>query len=254
MAGLNSNQLNQLAMVTVEAVESLVECWDAKRKAGADFEVGQIVFAPVPDTVPRLKVADVLRANATSHDAAELRFRPVDDKADFRQKPQRLPLAALQLGETEEILVGKGKQRPCVILATSQGVAPMQLPEGEQRNKGQNAFKPIYCVAPLFSCSSGAKTTSFGPVMAARSKCMMYPEFVYVPKQEPAIDCDSVARLDRMFWSHLQCATRAHGQFLSQTMLGLAWDQMKVMAGEKPSEEYLELRELLLGELPKECQ
>lgn len=250
---LSPNQLDQIAMAAAEAIESLVECWDGARKAGPDYEIGQIVYAPVPDTVMRHKVAEVVRANPMSHDSAELRFRPVEDASDFRQKPGRLPLAALQLGQTEELLIGKGKQRPCVVVAKSGGVEPTRLPAGEQRNKGQNAFKSIYCLAPLFSCSSGEKTTAFGPVMAARVKCMMYPEFVYIVKKEPAIDCDSVARLDRLFWSHLQCAAKPQNQFLTDAAIGIVWDQLSVLAGKTPSAEYLELRELLLGELPKEC-
>lgn len=254
MAELTGNQRNQIAAAVVDSIESLFDFWDSNRKQGTGLEVGQIVYAPVPDTVLRLKIAEVVRSNPRAHDSAELRFRPVDDNSDFRQKTQRLPLAALKLADTEEILVGKGKQRPCVVLASSRGVAPIDLPEGEQRNKGQNAFKSVYCIAPLFSCSSGSKTTAFGPVMAARIKCMMYPEFLFAPKKEPAIDNDSIVRLDRMFWSHLQCATRAVPQYLSAEALSVAWNQIKVMAGEKPDEDYLELRTLLLGELPKECR
>lgn len=253
MAGLTPNQLDQLALATIEAVDGEVVCWDGKRKIGKEIEVGQIVYAPVPDTDPRHKVADVLRSNVTAHDSAELRFRAVDDNTDFRQKPGRLPLAALKLGDTEELLVTKGKQRPCIVLAKSEGVATATLPEGEQRNKGQHAFRLIYCVAPLFSCSTGTKATAFGPMMAARIKCLMYPEFVYLTKKEPALDCDSIVRLDRLFCTHLQCATRAQNAFVSDSLLEIAWSQIRMMAGEQPSDTFLELRELMLATLPKEC-
>lgn len=254
MAGLTPNQLDQLALATIELVDGEVVCWDARRKAGSEIDVGQIVFSPVADTNPRHKVADVVRSNATSHDSAELTFRPVDDRTDFRQKPGRLPLAALQLGDTEELIVTKGKQRPCLVLAKSAGVPTSSLPQGEQRNKGQHAFKPIYCVAPLFSCSTGGKTTAFGPMMAARIKCLMYPEFVYLTKKEPALDCDSIVRLDRMFWTHLQCATRPQDAFVSDSFVEIAWNQVRMMAGEQPTETYSELREMMLDILPKECK
>lgn len=250
---LTSNQLNQVAITAVEKIESLVECWDGKRKLGKNIEIGQILFAPVSDIVLRHKVADVVRSNPHNHGEALLKFRPVDDKTDFRPKQGRLPLAALQLSDTEELLVHKGKQRPVVVLAKSDGIEPLNIPEGEQRNKGQGAFKPIYCVAPIYSCSTGEKTTAFGPVMAARIKCMMYPEFLFVPTPGKHLDCDSVARLDRIFWTHLQCAASPTSLFMTDAMLGIAWDQLQVMTGVKPSENYLELRELLLSELPKEC-
>jgi hypothetical protein len=254
VAGLTSNQLEQLALATIDLVDGEVVCWDGKKKMGKEVVVGQIVYAPVSDTNPRHKVADVVRSNATAHDSAELRFRPVDDNTDFRQKPGRLPLAALQLGDTEELLVTKGKQRPCLVLAMSDGVPTSTLPEGAQRNKGQHAFHAVYCVAPLFSCSTGTKATAFGPVMAARIKCLMYPEFVYLTKKEPALDCDSVARLDRIFWTHLQCATRPQNVFASDSLMEIAWNQLRVMAREQPSDTYSELRELMIDVLPKECR
>jgi len=253
VTALTPTRLNQIASAAVEKIEALVECWDSKKKSAKDIEIGQVVFAPVSDTVLRHKVADVVRSDPFTHGEAVLRFRSLDDRTDFRPKPDRLPIAALQLSETEELLMHKGKQRPVVVLAKSAGVAPSNLPEGEQRNKGQNAFKPIYCVAPVFSCSTGNKTTAFGPVMAARIKCMMYPEFLFAPSAGNGIDCDSVVRLDRAFWTHLQCATNPLTLFMSDAMLAIAWDQMQVMASVKPSENYLELRELLLEELPKEC-
>lgn len=254
MAALTPNQLDQLALATIEAVDGEVVCWDGKRKMGREIEVGQIVYAPVPDTDPRHKVADVLRSNVTAHDSAELRFRPVDDNTDFRQKPGRLPLAALKLGDTEELLVTKGKQRPCLVLAKSVGVPTASLPEGEQRNKGQHAFRPIYCVAPLFSCSTGTKTTAFGPVMAARIKCLMYPEFVYLTKKEPALDCDSIVRLDRLFCTHLACVTKPQDAFASDSLVEIAWNQVRMMAGEQPSDTFLDLRELMLETLPNDCK
>lgn len=90
--------------------------------------------------------------------------------------------------------------------------------------------------------------------MAARIKCLMYPEFLYVTKREPTLDCDGIARLDRVFWTHLQCATRPHDAFASDSLLELAWDQLRIMAGDRPSGTYTELRELMLDILPTECR
>jgi hypothetical protein len=82
----------------------------------------------------------------------------------------------------------------------------------------------------------------------------MYPEFVYLTKKEPALDCDSVVRLDRLFWTHLQCATRPQDAFASDALLEIAWNQMRLMAGEQPSDTYSDLREVLLDVLPNECR
>jgi len=128
------------------------------------------------------------------------------------------------------------------------------LPEGPQRNKALNSFDRCYCLAPIYSVSTADKARSFGPVMTARVKCMMYPEFVFIPQSGLIIKNPGVIRLDRMFWSHLMCATDIENLFVSTEVLGIVWNQIRILSGETPSENYSELRDLLLSYLPEDCQ
>ena len=173
---------------------------------------------------------------------------------DFRRKKDRLPIAALSLGETEELLAIRAKKRPCVVIAKIDGVNPTSLPDGEQRKKALNAFDGMYLLAPIFSISNGFKETCFGSVMTARVRCMMYPEFVYAPESKPALESPGIIRLDRFFWSHLVACTEPCDIFLTKDILGVCWSQIQIMNGVSPSDEYIELRGILLSYLPDECK
>lgn len=235
--------------VFVDDLSALVTYYDNKRKPSASPEIGQIVFTPVLNTEQRPYVADAKRSDPLTHLSADMSIRLMDDALDFRKK-QRLPIAALHLGETEELVVARAKQRPCLVLAKSDGVSAMTLPVGPQRNKALNAFGGIYCLAPIYSISTADKATSFGPVMSARIKCMMYPEFVYVPQSGLILKVPGIIRLDRLFWSHLFAASEPQPLFIGTEILGVCWNQLKILTGETASSEFLEMRDLMLSCLP----
>lgn len=237
----------------VEDISSLITFYDNKRKAGAKPETGQIVFTPVPNTERRHHVAEACRADQFGHRTADLNIRLMDDKTDFRPK-QRLPIKALSLGENEELVVARAKMRPCLVIAASPGVDAGTLPEGQQRNKALNAFGTIYCLAPIYSVSTANKPTSFGPVMTARIKCMMYPEFVYAPQSGGILQVPGVIRLDRIFWSHLIACSEPQPLFVTSDILGTCWNQLRILFGETATKEFQELRELLLSCLPDHCR
>ncbi|TCS72158.1 hypothetical protein EDC61_10673 [Sulfuritortus calidifontis] len=90
--------------------------------------------------------------------------------------------------------------------------------------------------------------------MTARVKCMMYMEFVYVPQSGLIIRNPSVIRLDRMFWSHLLGASEPQSLFLTPEILGICWNQIRILSGDTPEEDYVSMRELLLMDLPEECK
>jgi len=236
---------------TVDDLSALVGYYDNKRKPSASPEIGQVVFTPVLNTERRPYIADAQRSDPHTHRSADMAIRPMDDAIDFRKK-QRLPIAALHLGETEELVVARAKQRPCLVLAKSGGIDANTLPEGAQRNKALNAFGDIYCLAPIYSISSANKATSFGPVMSARIKCMMYPEFIYVPPSGLILKVPGIIRLDRLFWSHLFAASEPQPLFISNEILGVCWNQLKILTGESASGEFLEMRDLMLSCLPDE--
>lgn len=238
----------------VEDLSALIDYYDDKRSFSGNLEVGQIVFTPVTFTERRNNIYAVRRSDSTTHDSVNFEFRSLDDSLDFKKKTDRLPIKALALGETEELLAIRAKKRPCLIIAKLDRLDNSSLPEGVQQKKALNSFDNIYLLAPIFSISSGSKTTAFGPVMTARIKCMMYPEFVYVPAHTKTFNIPKVIRLDRMFWSHLIACTDACDTFLSKEMMGICWSQIKIIGGESPSQEYLDLRELLLSYLPDNCK
>jgi len=238
----------------VDDITALIEFWDKQRKQGTAIELGQIVFTPVPNTERKPTVADAVRADPHSHRQADLAIRPLDEKTDFRGKPARLPIKALHLAQTEEILISRAKKRPCLVLAKTEGVDSKSLPVGRQRDQALNAFQGAYCVAPIYSVSTAEAPTSFGPVMTARIKCMMYPEFIYVPPSGLIIKDPGVIRLDRLFWSHLASATTAENLFVTDSIIGICSNQIQILRGLPPSKDYLDMRALMMMSLPENCK
>lgn len=228
--------------------------FDTGRRAvgGAKPEIGQIVLAPTLNTDRKPLIADVRRSDPHTHTQADFVARPVDDKVDFRGKEGRLPIHSLNLAQTAEVVLARAKKRPCVILGMTDGVDYRGLPVGQQ-GKAMNAFDSAYWLAPLYSISTGQKQRSFGPVMTARVKCMMYPEFMYVPQSGLILKNPGVIRLDRMFWSFLMGACDPQDLFLSQDVLGMCKSQLCLLFGGTPDPDYLNLRDLMLVDLPKEC-
>lgn len=238
---------------TIGDITSLFTYFDATRKKGADPEPGQIVFAPTLFTDRKPMIADASRSNPHTHAQANIVVRTVDDKVDFRGKPERLPIYSQSLAQTEELVMSRAKKRPCVILAKTDGVDHRKLPVGQQ-GKALNAFDAAYWLAPIYSVSSGKETRSFGPVMTARVKCMMYPEFMYVPPSGLTIKNPGVIRLDRMFWSFLLAASDPQDLFLSPDIIGICWSQIRLLVGDTPDPDYIALQELMLLDLPEECR
>lgn len=241
-------------MDQVDDISSLIDYYDKNRKASKNVEVGQIVFTPVTFSDKRPHIFDINRESSISHNSAKHTIRLLNEKMDFKKKADRLPIHALSLGETEELFALKAKMRPCLVLAKIDGIDISSLPEGPQKNKALNAFNENYLLAPIYSVSNGFKTTMFGPIMTARIKCMMYPEFVYAPAYKDVFKEPGVIRLDRMFWGHMIGCSEPIDAFLSKEMMGICWSQISVIAGQASAEEYAELRGLLLEFLPDSCK
>lgn len=234
-------------------ISHLLTYFDPKRKMGADPEPGQIVFAPTLFTDRKPMIADASRSNPHTHAQANIVVRAVDDKVDFRGKSSRLPIYSQHLSQTEELVLSRAKKRPCVIMAKTDGVDHKKLPVGQQ-GKALNAFDAAYWLAPIYSVSFGQETRSFGPVMTARVKCMMYPEFMYVPQSGLTIKNPGVIRLDRMFWSFLLAASEPQDLFLSPEIMGICWSQIRLLVGDSPDPNYFPMRDLLLMDLPENCK
>ncbi|WP_143595757.1 hypothetical protein [Tamilnaduibacter salinus] len=224
--------------------------YDSNRTAEERPGVGQFVWVPVPERDGKPWVADVVRSAPTSHDSAELTIRRYDSQQDFQGKGSRLPIHALNLTDNHELMISRAKKRLCLIVGQTEGADPYSLPEGPQRNKALNAFHRHYILAPLYSVSSPAKATSFGSVMSARIRCLMYPEFFWLPKTPSIIRENSVARLDHLLTDPLIHGVSPENHFISDEARGFIADQLRILCGDEPSTEYLELQEVLLDDLP----
>lgn len=216
--------------------------------------LGAIVRAPIPYLDYRPRVFVPTRGDARNHATAQWTVRPMDDATDFRGQNRGLPLAYVDVGEGEELLGIVAKHRPAVVVGEVPGIDPKTLPAGVQRNKAGRSFERTFLVAPMFSVSTALEPRAFGPVITARIKCLMYPQFVYLGKHEKPDLEGGVVRLDRLISTHLGACLGSTGLAVSDQVLGLIRDQVAILGGAAPTAEYTELRELMLGELPAEAQ
>ena len=236
------------------SIHQILPPYDDKRRPqeGDAPAVGQIVRTVVPNFCDHWKVFDATRADQVKHSSVSGTIRPLA-QADYHPKPDRLPIFKLRLGECEELLAVHSKLRPCVVLMTSLGIVPGHLPDDWQRAKGLNAFRhTAYLVAPLFSTAQKDERKAFGPAMAARVECLVYPQFVYLPRSGGVIQADSVARLDRAFWTTLAPPTAPEPLFLSEQRMGVLQCQLLSLQGLPMPPDYVEMAELLQLELKDE--
>ncbi len=158
--------------------------------------VGQFCRTVVPSLRLIPQVMDVERADPQEHLATKFEIRYMHPTGDFVKK-NRLPIHRLNLGETEEILLHKGKLRPAIIVST--GVTLFEdivllLKRMGRRHLQQNCL----LVVPLYGIQTEGHPGGFPQVMVARIKGMMYRQFFFCPAQDSPLTIDSVARLDRL--------------------------------------------------------
>lgn len=211
-------------------------------------KIGQILNTVVPQFQHPLSIYDAVRADQHDHNKVQGTIRPVSD-GDFRQKPNRLPVFRLRLGDCEELLALRSKVRPCVVLAQSEGISDQSLPPSD-RHIARTAFqRPSFLVAPVFSVSAPNDPRSVTPTIAARAECLVYPQLVFLPRSGGIISRDSVARLDRAFWTTLPRPTTLFRLGLSEERMGILQGQMEVLRGLEPPDAYIELVQLVRDEL-----
>jgi len=242
---------------TGTCVHDILPPYDEKRRAtaGANPVVGQIVRTVVPNLCDGWKIFEAQRADQVKHSSVSGVIRSVDDKVDYRPKATRLPIYSLRLRDSEELLAVRSKLRPCLVLMTAVGILPQHLPNDWQRSMGQVAFRHTsYLVAPIFSIAQKNETKAFGPAMAARIECLVYPQFVYLPRSGGIIRTDSVARLDRAFWATLAPPSEAEQLFLHDERIGVLHNQLLVLQGLPPSKQYVEMADILRLELKSEYE
>lgn len=215
-------------------------------------EVGQVVYTVVPDFGRRWQLFDAERANHQTHASVSGTIRSVDESKDYKPKPNRLPVFKIGLGERVELLALKSKMRPCVVLATADGIPDMALPAA-QRNLAREAFlHPAALVAPAYSVATPDQSRSVTTTIAARAECLVYPQLAFLPRSGGIIKNDSVLRLDRAFWTTLPPPTELCALSLSKERQAILHGQMLTLQGQAPDPDYIEIVELLRGELAAE--
>lgn len=227
--------------------------YDSTRKRSGRPEPRQIVFCPVIETDRRLRIGEVARSDSYAHTQVTMHIRD-QEKRDFRGKDNRLPIKGLKLDATHELVISRAKLRPCLVIGCCEGIGQSSIPEGPQR-KLAASFHPIYLLAPVFHVSHADELGAFGPVVTARIKCLMYPEFFYLRQSGGYLRVPGVARLDRMFLQapHPGLGFELTDLFVNANIFALVLGQAKYLLGQDMTKEQLEVRDLMLTTLPAEA-
>lgn len=216
---------------------------------------GQLCWVVSPHIYPIPKVMDVERADPEEHYATKFHIRDVNPKTDFKIK-SRLPIKALALRDTEELLIQRAKIRPAIVVGAGTtrfpDVAKILRPMGPEHLQHESIV-----TVPLFGIQAAERSGGFPPVMVARIRGLMYRQFFFCPQAGSPLTSDSVARLDRLQvvfhesspgvkspgYDPTQCA-------LSPDALGLIMAMLRAQFG-STSEEHLEtVRSLAMEAIP----
>jgi len=200
--------------------------------------------------VPR--ILDVERADPQEHYATKFSIRNMTD-GDFKKKT-RLPIKALSLRETEDLVIHRAKRRPVVIVSGENtifdDVNTLLLQIGRKHLQEESLI-----VAPLYSVESGDHEGGFPPVMVARIRALMYKQFFFCPKGNSPLTSDSIMRLDR-----LQTIIPNYPAYipepysLSTEVLGVLMAMLRSLFGAKEEPEFEALKALVFESLPDEAK
>lgn len=222
-------------------------------------EVGEIWWAPVSYIVHAPLIFKATRANPADHNNVEFEVREIAGP-DFTSV-DKLPVKRLNLGETEEAVISVAKKRPCLVLSRS-GLSDAHLEaiaDGTQKRLAKQLGAESYIVAPIFSCATYAENKTFGPIMTARIKSLIYPQFFYLPSFKPddKTDPGGIIRLDRVFATYLGRGCQPQGLSLGKDVLELLAAQFGVLCGTGAAELWVSIRNDLwdaiaaVGHVPK---
>jgi hypothetical protein len=195
---------------------------------------------------------DVERFDPQEHYATKFSIRNMTD-GDFKKKT-RLPIKALSLRETEDLVIHRAKRRPVVIVSGENtifdDVNTLLLQIGRKHLQEESLI-----VAPLYSVESGDHEGGFPPVMVARIRALMYKQFFFCPKGNSPLTSDSIMRLDR-----LQTIIPNYPAYipepysLSTEVLGVLMAMLRSLFGAKEEPEFEALKALVFESLPDEAK
>jgi hypothetical protein len=214
--------------------------------------VGQFCWVPVTHLDPIPRLLDVERADPQEHYATKFSIRNMTD-GDFKKKT-RLPIKALSLRETEELVIHRAKRRPAIIISGEttifEDVKTLLQQMGRKHLQQDNLI-----VAPLYSVESGDHEGGFPPVMVARIRALMYKQFFFCPRGNSPLVTDSIMRLDRLHAIVPNYPAYIPEPYsLSAEALGVLMAMLRSLFGAKEEPELKTLKDLVFESLPDEAK
>ena len=214
--------------------------------------VGHFCWVPVTHLDPVPRILDVERADPQEHYATKFSIRNMTD-GDFKKKT-RLPIKALSLRETEDLVIHRAKRRPAIIISGEttifEDVRTLLLQIGRKHLQEESLI-----VAPLYSVESGDHEGGFPPVMVARIRALMYKQFFFCPKENSPLTTDSIMRLDRLHAVIPNYPAYIPEPYsLSTEVLGVLMAMVRSLFGAKEEPEFEALKALVFESLPDEAK
>ena len=212
--------------------------------------VGQLCWVPSVHIDPIPRILEVERADPQEHYATRFEIRNMT-KDDFKQK-QRLPIKSLSLHSTEELIVHKAKRRPAIAISSEHTIFD-DVSQILRRLGRRHLQQDNILVVPLYSVETEEHEGGFPPIMAARTRALMYKQFFFCPRNNDPLTDDSVARLDR-----LQVVVPIHPVYmptqvaLSPESLAILLGQLRFLFGGE-EEDFDVVRQLAMEALPEEA-
>lgn len=210
--------------------------------------IGSIFWTPTPEVIEVPYIFDVTRSSSDEHEITDFSF--VELGAHHFRSKDTLPVKRLGLEDNVELMVFRGKKRPCVVLGA--GTIPQNeldsINHPEQRRQGKHLAKLLYIVAPMYGCSTHQEKGGFGPVITSRIKALKYPHLCYFPPlnpQEAGQNPGSILRLDHVFATFLGRGTEPHELKVKDYVMDVVQNQFKVVCGMEPSDNFIEVKTLV---------
>lgn len=217
--------------------------------------VGHFVWCPVQNLEEVPRILEVDRAVSTAHYASKFEITQLQSH-HFKSR-QKLPIKALALGETEELLISKAKKRPCIILSdenTNFSDAPV-LDEVRKRRHLQDRS---VLIAPVYGIATMDDPSGFPAIMAARIRAFLYNQFFYLPKNCPktklSIAKEGVIRLDRLVPASPSRGMEPMDLKLSSEPFELLRAVVRERLGAQPNADLNIVRDILFEALPEEAR
>lgn len=214
--------------------------------------IGSIYWVPTSEISEVPTLLDVKRASPTEHEITDFSFAEVGSH-HFKEK-ERLPVKRLKLEDNSELVVSRAKRRPCVVIGLA-GIDAANIEEMQhegQKRQAKHLSRVIHIVAPMFSCSTAQETGSFGPEITKRIKVLSYPHLAYFPPfdlAELSFNPGSILRLDLAFSTYLLRGCEKSNLRVNEEVMDIVQEQFKCLCGNAPSEDFMEIKELLSDSL-----